>query len=147
MSSTSSFSARRVFEAGDISPEVVKGASALLTSDPEQMVFATASEPDPPATKTPHRRGQRAAEGDQSESSSSSSQDEVLEKLRKNWLGEGISGGRVSGKGHSKRDKKGKFVFAGQRSFEGEKRRRFRLRSGAVWLLEWKVVPIPFRPC
>jgi len=96
---------------GTSGPEVVKGASALLTSDPEQMVFATASEPDPPATKTPHRRGQRAAEGDQSESSSSSSQDEVLEKLRKNWLGEGISGGRVSGKGHSKRDKKGKFVL------------------------------------
>lgn len=91
--------------------EVAKGASNLLSSDPEQVVFATASEPEPPAAKTSRRQRQKAAEVEQSESSSSSSQDEVMEKLRKNWLGEDISGERGGGKGRSKKDKKGKFIL------------------------------------
>ncbi len=91
--------------------DVIKGAGNLLTSDPEQVVFATASEPDPPIPKPTRRREQRAVEAEQSENSSSSSQDELLEKLKKSWLGEDTSGERGGGKGHSKKDKKGKFIL------------------------------------
>lgn len=106
----------RAFPQGDClklgasATEVIKGASNLLTSDPE-LVYATASEPDPLASRTVRRREQRTAEVEESGSSSSSSQGDLLEKLKKSWLGDGISGERGAGKGRSRKDKRNKFVL------------------------------------
>eukprot|EP00434_Breviolum_minutum_P003570 symbB.v1.2.003140.t1/scaffold177.1/size287523/5 len=75
---------------------LVDAASQLLVSDSE-IVFATASEPEPPALTSRPRRKKVERPPSPSNSSSGEGSDftDVMEKLRKNWQGEATSGEKV----------------------------------------------------
>ena len=89
---------------------LIRAGQDLLSAD-EDLAYATASEPPAPAKRKPLKKTVESSDSELSDSLQGDGVDDLVAKMRQNWLGSGTDGGEAKDQ-ESKRDKKKSKRFA-----------------------------------